>query len=685
MNNNIGYCAAKTEAEWQAINPILGLGEMVYSADTYGLKIGDGFTPWKLLPYVNKSMIIENEPISTLEEEVAVPMMLARTSALVDEPYIEINENRAMIVPDVLKNVALQYDDKVETVTFRCPRYWDDKDLLDQEGEIKIIFNHPNISESNNYDTSVAREDPSNEDYILFDWTISEKLTTRAGNISFGVNIEKPGENGWNWNTQICQNGFVVLPAYVDPDDANEGDLTPGEINRIEKVRVPKPNMQTLTGVEPVIMGLDPTQCAPNDLGYPEDASFKLYSIGQTYDENSANPQSGKAVAEAISNAQLKASNIIVDQTYRPASSNAQSGKAIANAIDNRLPKVTPKTFGAPFANVVMQKNPASQDSWANDDSLYFSEGTDNEDVSPQSYHIARRDSAGNLKSNTPINDLDCVNKAYVDTLNRYLNQYKDNSTTKNAYTNLIYFAKDNNSSTNDEKGAVRVTHDAVDSTIAVRSSTGQLNAKPINGLEKVIGSAAKTNPYQVVTAGNTYDMYQNIIGLINNISHSLVKPSGSGYYDFLRDDEGNVIIDVDTGAPKIYTVATSDNTYQLARGHAYLVQAHNKKSLKIVNNPTERTTIIAKDNGGISGFTALLIIVPKTASYAPKSEATGHGQEEYYWNVYCMGLGGTLDYDSKIFEVVETPGNTDKTLDVKLSQISITTTDNSNFDVWCI
>ena len=54
MNNQTGYCQARPENEWAAMNPVLGLGEMGYATDVYGLKIGDGFTPWNNLPYVNQ-------------------------------------------------------------------------------------------------------------------------------------------------------------------------------------------------------------------------------------------------------------------------------------------------------------------------------------------------------------------------------------------------------------------------------------------------------------------------------------------------------------------------------------------------------------------------------------------------------------------------------------------------------
>jgi Major tropism determinant N-terminal domain len=42
-----------TETQWATSNPALLLGEPAYSTDTNQLKIGDGFTQWSNLPYIN--------------------------------------------------------------------------------------------------------------------------------------------------------------------------------------------------------------------------------------------------------------------------------------------------------------------------------------------------------------------------------------------------------------------------------------------------------------------------------------------------------------------------------------------------------------------------------------------------------------------------------------------------------
>jgi len=42
-------------SNWTSTNPILQAGEPGFETDTYKLKIGDGITPWNLLPYISAS------------------------------------------------------------------------------------------------------------------------------------------------------------------------------------------------------------------------------------------------------------------------------------------------------------------------------------------------------------------------------------------------------------------------------------------------------------------------------------------------------------------------------------------------------------------------------------------------------------------------------------------------------
>ena len=54
------------------------------------------------------------------------------------EEHIVIGSDRSITVPESLKRIAVQFDNDVETVTFDCPRYWDNLDL----STMKIYINY---------------------------------------------------------------------------------------------------------------------------------------------------------------------------------------------------------------------------------------------------------------------------------------------------------------------------------------------------------------------------------------------------------------------------------------------------------------------------------------------------------------------------------------------------------------
>ena len=53
-----------TEARWEELNPILEQGEPGFVYNKHLLKIGDGITPWKDLPYIGgKADIINSDTV----------------------------------------------------------------------------------------------------------------------------------------------------------------------------------------------------------------------------------------------------------------------------------------------------------------------------------------------------------------------------------------------------------------------------------------------------------------------------------------------------------------------------------------------------------------------------------------------------------------------------------------------
>lgn len=125
------------------------------------------------------------------------------------EEHIVIDSNRFISVPDVLKRIAVQFDHNVETVTFDCPRYWDEHDM----STMKIYINYmcPDgtlgcyIAENVSVDDAIP-------DIMHFRWTITRNISAVKGNLSFLVCIKKTDENGNeenHWNSELNNEMYI--------------------------------------------------------------------------------------------------------------------------------------------------------------------------------------------------------------------------------------------------------------------------------------------------------------------------------------------------------------------------------------------------------------------------------------------------------------------------------------------
>lgn len=126
------------------------------------------------------------------------------------ENYIIIDEDRLIIIPDNLKNIAVQYDHNIETVTFDCPRYWDGNDMSNMEAHINYVRPDGSINTYNCESISINKE---NEDRINFNWTITGEVTEFSGKIKFIICLYKKYPDGTKkqvWHSQLC-NDLNVL------------------------------------------------------------------------------------------------------------------------------------------------------------------------------------------------------------------------------------------------------------------------------------------------------------------------------------------------------------------------------------------------------------------------------------------------------------------------------------------
>lgn len=122
------------------------------------------------------------------------------------EPYIVIGDDRVIRVPDELKRLGVQYDHNIETVTFKCPRFWDEHDM----SAMKIYVNYRTSDKKlGSYPVKSVTVDG---DDMYFDWTISDHVTKTHGNIAFLVCTRKTDEEGNesnHWNSELCVDCYI--------------------------------------------------------------------------------------------------------------------------------------------------------------------------------------------------------------------------------------------------------------------------------------------------------------------------------------------------------------------------------------------------------------------------------------------------------------------------------------------
>lgn len=122
---------------------------------------------------------------------------------------IIIGTDRYIVVPESLKKLGVQYDHNVETITFDCPRYWDENDL--SKMNIYVSYMRPD-GVFGSYLCENVTIDSENSELMHFDWTISGHTTYAAGNVSFLICIKKVGYDGnevAHWNSEICTDCYV--------------------------------------------------------------------------------------------------------------------------------------------------------------------------------------------------------------------------------------------------------------------------------------------------------------------------------------------------------------------------------------------------------------------------------------------------------------------------------------------
>ena len=131
---------------------------------------------------------------------------LANTS---EEPHIVIGDDRVITVPDQLKRLAVQYDHDIETVTFDCPRYWDEHDMSQMSVYINYLRSDTYRA---TYKADNVTVDATDDSIMHFDWTISRNVSLVTGKIVFLVCVRKTDADGNevnHWNSELCKDCYV--------------------------------------------------------------------------------------------------------------------------------------------------------------------------------------------------------------------------------------------------------------------------------------------------------------------------------------------------------------------------------------------------------------------------------------------------------------------------------------------
>ena len=122
------------------------------------------------------------------------------------EEHIVIGNDRRIIVPESLRRLAVQHDHNIETVTFDCPRYWDDHDMSEM-----VVYINYKLS-NGVMGAYIADAVTADGDIMHFSWTIKREVSDVAGFVTFLVCVKKTDGEGNevnHWNSELCKDCYI--------------------------------------------------------------------------------------------------------------------------------------------------------------------------------------------------------------------------------------------------------------------------------------------------------------------------------------------------------------------------------------------------------------------------------------------------------------------------------------------
>lgn len=148
--------------------------------------------------------------------EVAIQRAAAGAAATGPATPIVIKEDRSIVVPTAMQQIAVQCDNEANVLHFVCPRNWADIDLAAATLYINVV--KPDKSTVAFVCTNVV----SSEDTVTFDWVVTAPVTDEVGKLSFLVCARDPSDpgNGYRWHSNLCDSLFIAPGiACVAPGD----------------------------------------------------------------------------------------------------------------------------------------------------------------------------------------------------------------------------------------------------------------------------------------------------------------------------------------------------------------------------------------------------------------------------------------------------------------------------------
>ena len=162
--------------------------------------------------------------------------------------HIIINKDRTVVVPDSVRKIGIQYDHKVNTLTFDCPRYADDNQSIDMSRMAIYI----NFSRNDKTKGSIAATnifvDPDNPEIMHFDVVITRSVTLVNGPIICLVCAKSTDAEGVevnHWNSELFNKLSVGEGLEAEELTEEEIDYITSLLQEINTTRAEVADMDT--------------------------------------------------------------------------------------------------------------------------------------------------------------------------------------------------------------------------------------------------------------------------------------------------------------------------------------------------------------------------------------------------------------------------------------------------------